>query len=438
MNNKKPQLLLLAFLALVLASATIASVIAFHRSKSAVKTGAKTVRTATAGKSLSVPIPSLGQKEDAGQDQERSGDIAEVRQIRLHPTPAKMKALVALINTNKDTTVLSEALNTLGVLAQSGIDFEQTCRLLAQKALDKDFPSRGEALLIDAMLAKNKALPAVSAFLQGGGASAGMLAWASRALSMIATPESIPVIEKLLSQTTDPDVRGASFAALAKAGTPEAFSLLEQQTQTTTGKNQAYSVAALSESKDPQIRQWIVGAIQNGTLSKDALSALAMMPAAPDILGQALAGGALSPAKQLELLKQIAPGLRGNANRQKLALALAPLVYAGDVKVQEETIKLVAQSGGRKVADIIKPFLSSENPELRKDAFFSYMQFTSADNYKYLYDFLGDKNPETRRMAIFMIGRYYGASDRSALEQAAQSSDEFIRDKARQYLSSLN
>jgi hypothetical protein len=138
------------------------------------------------------------------------------------------------------------------------------------------------------------------------------------------------------------------------------------------------------------------------------------------------------------MLNQIARGLQGNPNRKKFALSLAPLVYSGDTKVQEETLKLIGQSGGREAADIIKPFLSSEDPDLRRNAFFSYMQFTSADNYKYLFDFLDDQSPETRRMAIFMIGRFYGNADRGALEQAAPSSDTFIRDKANQYLSSMN
>jgi HEAT repeat protein len=334
-------------------------------------------------------------------------------------------------------------LNTLGVLAQRGIDRQQACKLLAQKALDKDFPSRGEALLIAAILEKNDALPVVSAFLQDGGGAPGrentaMLTWASRALSMIATPQSVPVVEKLISRTSDPDVRGAAFAALAKAGSAEAFSILKQQAQTTTGKNQAYSAAALSESKDPQVRQWIVDAIRNGALGKDAVSLLATMSSAPDIFGKVLTDGGLSPAQQLEMLKQIGPGLNGNPSRQKLAVALAPLVYTGDAKVQGETIKLIGHSGGEKAADIIKPFLSSDDPELRRDAFYSYMQFANADNYKYLFDFLSDQSPETRRMAIFMIGKFYGASDRSALEQAAQSDDAFVKDKANQYLSSLN
>ncbi|MDR3566869.1 MAG: HEAT repeat domain-containing protein [Syntrophobacteraceae bacterium] len=445
MNNKKLQFSLFAVLALILASALITTIVSGYRSKNALQAGAKGQKSSVTKKDSPPPVPSLARPSDADRqaEQERNGEIAEVRATRMNPTPANMKRLVALIDTNKDPAILSEALNTLGVLAQRGINSEQACKLLAQKALDKDFPSRGEALLVDAILEKDKALPVVSAFLQGAGGGqkpedSAMLGWASRALGMMATPQSVPLIEKLISQTNDPEVRGAAFAALAKAGSPQAFSLLKQQSQSTTGKNQAYSVAALSESKDPQVRQWIVDAIQNGTLGKDAVSMLAVMPSAPDIFGKVLTEGGLSPAKQLDMLQQIEPGLHGNPGRQKLAVALAPLVYTGDPKVQGEAIKLISQSGGKQAADIIKPFLTSEDPELRKDAFFSYMRFASADNYKYLFDFLDDQKPETRKMAIFMIGKFYGASDRSALEQAAQSSDAFVRDKANQYLSSLN
>ncbi len=442
MDKKKLQLSFWAFLALVFTGACLVMLLGAHKSKNGLKAGTKGRRTVAAKKSFPPPVPSLAPPAapEGRSGQQRAGAIDEVRLTRLHPTPANMKKLFALLDTDKDTAVLSEALNTLGVLAQHGVDSEKASKLLARKALDKDFPSRGEALLVTAILEKDKALPVISAFLQGGGnktqENVAMLGWASRALGMIATPQSVPIIEKLLCETSDPDVRGHSFAALAKAGTPEAFSILEKQAQTSAGKNQAYSAAALSESKDPKISRWIAGAIQDGTLGKEAVAMLAMMPAAPDIFGKVLSG--LGPAKQLDILKQIAPGLQGNPDRQKLALALAPLVYSADAKVQAEAITMMGNSGGKKVAGIIKPFLSSEDPEVRKDAFFSYMKFTAADNYKYLFDFLDDQDPQTRRMAIFMIGKFYGASDRGALEQAAQSEDTFIKDKARQYLSSLN
>ncbi|MGC9196024.1 MAG: HEAT repeat domain-containing protein [Syntrophobacteraceae bacterium] len=443
MNNKKMQLSFVAFLALLFAGVCVGSMLGGHKSQEPLKGGAKDLKAQRAHQRAAHPVPSLAQPSDSNDqlEQIRTGAIDEVRQTRLHPTAENLKNLVALINTNKDTAVLSEALNTLGVLAQHGIDSEQTCKLLAQKALDKNFPSRGEALLVASILEKNKALPVVAAFIDKGAASAenpAMLGWASRALGMIATPQSVPVIEKVISQTSDPDVLGASFAALGKAASPEAFSLLKQRTQTSDGQIQAYGAAALSESKDPQTRQWIARSIQDGTLGKQAVSMLAMMPSAPDIFQKVLAEGALSPTKQLDILQQIAPGLQAGPHREKLALALAPLVYSGNPKVQAEAITLIGHSGGKKVADIIKPFLSSKNPEVRKDAFFSYMKYTNADNYRYLFDFLDDQSPETRRMAIFMIGKFYGASDREALEQAAQSDDAFIRDKAGQYLSSLN
>lgn len=443
MNNKRKQLSIAAFVALLFAVVCIGPMLGRHKSQEGLKGGAMDRKAQRARQPAAQRVPSLAQPSASSDESEqiRAGAIDEVRQARLHPSAGNLKNLVGLINTNKDTAVLSEALNTLGVLAQRGIDSEQTGKLLAQKALDKNFPSRGEALLVASILEKNKVLPVVSAFIQGGGAGAqngAMLGWAARALGMIATPQSVPVIEKLISQTRDPDVLGASFAALGKAGTPEAFSLLKQQSQTSDGQVQAYSAAALSESKDPQTRQWIARSIQEGTLGKQAVSMLAMMPAAPDIFAKVLAEGGLSSAKQLDLLQQIAPGIQAGPHREKLALALAPLVYSGNAKVQAEAITLIGHSGGKQVADIIKPFLSSKNPEVRKDAFFSYMKYANADNYEYLFDFLDDQNPETRRMAIFMIGKFYGASDRDALEQAAQSEDAFIRDKADQYLSSLN
>lgn len=444
MKDKKLRLTLLAFLALVIAGACAVAVFGRYGSKRAPEAGGKNLKPAAARKIALPQFPTPAQPVVTGMqpDRDRTGKIDEVREARMHPTPGSVQMLRTLIDTDKDTAVLSEAMNTLGILAQRGIDTEKAFRLLSRKALDRDFPSRGEALLITAVLGKDRALPVLSAIIQGGGGvdsqDSAMLGWASRSLNLIASPASVPLIEKLLSETTDPDVRGPSYDALSRAGTPEAFSFLRQQAQTTTGKDQAFSVAALSRSRDPETRRWIESAMEGGALSHEAITTLAMMPAAPEILGKVLTDGGLSSEKQLEILKLMAPALQGNPNLQKLALAVAPLVYSGDAKVQEEAIELVGKAGGKEVSAIIQPLLSSEDPGVRTDAFYSYLKFTNADNYKYLFDFLDDQNPQTRRMAIFILGKFYGSSDRSALEQAAQSSDAFIRDRAKQYLSSLN
>ncbi len=444
MKDKKLTRTLLAFLALVIAGASAVAVLGGRGSKQSPGAGGEKLKPVAAKKIALPQFPGPAQPVVTGMhpDGDRAGKIDEVRKARMHPTPGSIRMLRSLIDTDKDTAVLSEAMNTLGILAQRGIDTEKTFTLLSRKALDKDFLSRGEALLISAMIGKDRALPVLSTIIRGGGGvdsqESAMLGWASRSLNMIASPASVPLIEKLISQTTSLDVRGPSYDALSRAGTPEAFSFLKQQAQTTTGKDQAFSVAALSRSKDPETGKWIEGAMEGGALSHEAIATLAMMPAAPELFGKVLTAGGLSPEKQLEMLKLIAPALQGNPNLQKLAMAVAPLVYSGDAKVQEEAIELVGKAGGKEVSAIIQPLLSSEDPAVRRDAFYSYLKFTSADDYKYLFDFLNDKNPETRRMAMFILGKFYGSSDRSALEQAAQSSDTFIRDRAKQYLSSLN
>jgi HEAT repeat protein len=255
----------------------------------------------------------------------------------------------------------------------------------------------------------------------------------ARALNLVSSPSCIPVLTKIVAGTSDQGTRRNSYEALARIGTPDAFSYLQQQAQSTTGTDQAASAVALARSDSPELRQWIAGAIQDGTLGKDAVKALSISTAAPDIFGNVLLKDGVAPAQKLDMLKELETyGVRG-PEREKLATAIAPLLYS-DGDLQKEAIKVVGELGGKDVSDLLFPFLYSDDPSVRKETFFSYIGFANPGNYQYLFDFLNDPDQKTRRMAISMIERFYGDSDRDALEQASQSQDPFISQQAQKFL----
>jgi hypothetical protein len=107
MNNKKLQISLFAFLTLVFVGASLTSIFGGRKAKNTPQAGAKGPKAAMTKNAPSAPVPSLGQPSDADRqaEQQRSGEIAQVRRARFHPTPESMKKLVALIDTNKDTAV---------------------------------------------------------------------------------------------------------------------------------------------------------------------------------------------------------------------------------------------------------------------------------------------------------------------------------------------
>jgi HEAT repeat protein len=258
----------------------------------------------------------------------------------------------------------------------------------------------------------------------------------ARALNLINSASCIPLLTKVITETSDTGTRSNAYAALARIGTPDAFAYLQQQVQSTSGADQVASVTALARSESPDLKQWIAGAIQDGTLGQDAVKALSVSPAAPDIFGNVLLKDGLDPAQKLDVLKQISSVAIGGPEREQLAVTIAPLLDSGG-ELQKEAIKLVGQLGGKGASDILYPYLYSDDPAVRQQTFTSYIGFATPSNYQYLFDFIDDTNQQTRRMAMSMIERFYGEPDRTALEQAAQSQDPYISQKAQQFLSRL-
>lgn len=363
--------------------------------------------------------------------------LAEVRRIRLNPTPENVQTLISLLEKSKSDVVLSETIDALGAIGMQGTYGDLAFKVLSERAMDQNFPRRAHALLTSAILGKDQVLPMVSSLLEEQGTDllgdTGKQDVIARALNLVNSPSCIPILTKIIAGTSDSGTRRNSYEALARIGSPEAFSYLQQQAQSTTGADQAASVLALSRSDNPEFRKWIAGAIQDGTLGKDTVKALSVSTAAPDIFGNVLLKEGIDPAQKLDMLKELGTfGSRG-PEREKLATAIAPLVYS-DGDLQKEAIKVVGQLGGKEVSDILFPLLYSDDPSVRRETFFSYLGFATPNNYQYLFDFINDPDQKTRRMAMSMIERFYGDSDRSALEQASQSQDPFISQQAQRYL----
>lgn len=366
--------------------------------------------------------------------------IADLHKLRANPSPESLKAVAEIMNNNFDRTILAEAVDTMGAIGLNGSYAQDAFNFLGAKAMDKGFPQHDQALVTAALVGKDQALPLVSQLLQQasepGGPNAESKEVLSRALNIVSSPECVPLLTELIGQTSDPSTRRTSYEALAKIGTPEALSFLEQQVQSTKGTDQATSVLALSRADSPASREWVVTALQNDTLGDEAKKLLLMSKAAPEIFSQFLTNESIDSAKKISVLHELSKNMLTASGdvREHLALSITPLLYT-DGDVQKEAIKLLGQYGTKETSEILFPFVYSSDPEVRKDAFFSYMGYTTPANYTYLYDFLDDSDQNTRRMAMAMIERFYSDADRSDLEKASASQDPYIRERAARLLS---
>jgi HEAT repeat protein len=86
----------------------------------------------------------------------------------------------------------------------------------------------------------------------------------------------------------------------------------------------------------------------------------------------------------------------------------------------------------------MQSYFNSDDADLRKEAFFNFVDYTNPSNYESLFDFLWDEDEKVRRTAMVSLERFAGYGDIEMLERAAQHDDEFIRKHAGTMLSELN
>lgn len=353
-----------------------------------------------------------------------SARVKAVLGLREHPTSEAINLLFSFL-VDKDSAVVSEAIDTLGYIGLNSDLGDLAYEMLEQKAGDKAFPLRGQALVTAAMLGKDRLLPLVSDFISEE--NEGSENFAVRALSLIGSPACVPYLEGLLRQSDHEEVRRNSLNILAKIETPEALSLIEEYVHSSNDRDQTASAVALSRLNRPEFNKMLADEIQENRLEKDALRALARSPAGASIFGDLLQRKDVGKEEKVSWLKTLAEHSYGSSERRTaLKEAVEPLLDSPDPTIQKEAIRAIAGIGGENTADTLMPGLESKDDEVRKETAFSLIGYVTPSNYKPLLDLLWDDDQETRRIALMCVEQFVDESDRESLEKAKEHPDELI------------
>ncbi|NVM20902.1 MAG: HEAT repeat domain-containing protein [Desulfobacterales bacterium] len=355
-----------------------------------------------------------------------SARVRAVSDLRKHPSSETVYLLLNFLE-DKDSAVVSEAIDTLGFIGLNSDTADLVYEILEEKARDKSFALRGQALVTAAIIGKNRVLPVVSDFMSEGNSHAKDLA--VRALSLIGSPACVPYIEALLPQIDDPEIRRNSFNILAKIDTSEALGLLQEYVHSSNDRDQTASAFALSRLNSPELNEMLADEIQEKRLEKDTLRALATSPGAPSIFGDLLQRENAEKDQKVSWLKTLAKyssAYGPSERRTELKEAVEPLLDSPDATIQKEAIRAMAGIGAEDTDKALIPKLESKDPEVRKETAFSLIGYVTPKNYKALLDLLWDDDQETGRIALMCVEQFVDESDRESLEKAKDHPDELI------------
>lgn len=357
--------------------------------------------------------------------------LQAVLSLRKHPSEEAIHLLSRFLK-DKDITVVSEVIDTLGFIGLTSGLTDMVYDILEEKAKDTGFPARGQALLSAAMLGKDDRILSVISEYISEKDDQGKL-FAVRALSFIANEECIPQLRRLLDECEDPELHRNAYHILAKIDTPEALDLLQKYMGSSDEDTQANSAWALSRENKEEFNQVLEEAVANRNLGKKAISVLAKSPSAPEVFAKVLQRDDVEKEDKISWMKILAENTINAPSevRQGIVSAVEPLLNSQDPDLERQAIETLGKiGGGEETAEILAPKLESESFLVREEALYAYAQYCSPKTYKPLIGLWYDKDEKVRRTAFFLSSTFLNDADRPELEKALNHEDEFIAEHA--------
>ena len=369
----------------------------------------------------------IASTQRALNNEEVSQRVQAVLDLRKHPGAEAVHLLANFLN-DKAEVVVSEAIDSLGFIGLNSDRGDAVYEILEEKAKDRSFALRGQALITAAIIGKDRILSVVSDFIYDENDSA--RGSAVRALSLIASPACVHHIDILLEKSDDLEIRRNSFNALAKIDNPEALDLLQKYMASSNDQDQSASALALSSLNRPDVNQILADAAQKGELQSGTIRALATSPAAASIFGDLLEREGVENSQKVSLLKTIAKHSTSYGSmerRTELKEVVEPLLNSSDRMIQKEAIRAIAGIGAEATDVALMSQLDAKDPKIRQETVSALVGYVTPTNYKELLPVIWDKDQETRRIAFMCVQQFLGESDREALEKAKSHPDELIR-----------
>ena len=358
-----------------------------------------------------------------------SARFRAILSLRQELSPEAIDILSRFLH-DTDGAVVSEAIDTLGFIGLNNSDLKDLVfRILEEKAKDKDFAAAGHALITAAMLTEdNRILPVILDYVSEDNEE--QKAFATRAMSFIATPECIAPLKLVLEGCDDPQVHRNAFNILARIDTPEALDLLQRYMRSSDEDKQARSAWALSRQNKEEHNDILIEAIANHGLPQKGISVVATSPAAHEVFGNVLQRYDTEKKDKIFLLKLLADNAwRASADVRSgiVDSVLIPLLDSEDTDLEIEAIKTLGKMGTEENrVDVLIPKLQSENFLVQENALDAFAKFCTPRTYKPLLNLYWDDDEKIRREAFLLSGRFLNSSDIEVLKKAANHSDEFI------------
>jgi HEAT repeat protein len=285
------------------------------------------------------------------------------------------------------------------------------------------------------MVDPNAMLPVIGEYINDTQASTQAASYdaAARALTLQIGPQSLPYVDALLAKTGDPGVRRTCFEILAKIDSPQSVIALQAQVRAAKGEDQTAGAAALARLENPQVIEFLANSIQAEEFDQETITRISYSPTAPEVFGSLLNNDTVTDARKIELLDTIAEHSisGGQQLRTRMTEVMAALIQESpNPQIKSRAIKAIGELGAKNAPDVLESYLIDTDPAVRKEAFFTFVDYTSPFNYTVLHDFLWDEDEQIRRTAMASLATFAIDDDIEILTQASQHEDEFIRKHA--------
>ncbi|MBT8368466.1 MAG: HEAT repeat domain-containing protein [Deltaproteobacteria bacterium] len=377
--------------------------------------------------------------EAALNDPDVSVRMRAVRLLWKKMTPESVE-LLAMFLDDQETVVTEEAIDALGHIANNSELGDEVFNILTAKAVDKEFRSRGPALLTATMVGDpDKVLPLIGTIIAEQDESARN--YAVRALSFVDGPDTVPYLTRILKESSSVQTQRTAYSLLVKAGTEEARQVLASDVYAQEHEKQVNSVWALSRRSTEANTQLLSSAVSSKALGDESLAIIARSRAAPAVFNEAFQSQNLTNTDKRNLLRVISnnSALTSRDIRNQTAEIIKPLMNSSDEQLQKDAIETLGKIGAdESQAEALAEKLESDSPILQGAALAAYAQYATPKTYKPLKNLWYDEDEKIRRTAFFLSSPFLNQSDMGDLEKATEHQDEFISKQSKLIIKNLN
>ncbi len=384
-----------------------------------------------------IPADFMADARRAVNDPDIATRVQAVRQLR-NETSEEAFVLLQGCLSDPSSLVVTSALNSLAFLGDKEAFGEKVFEILREKAVDENFPERGQALVIGALFSgDDRLLPVISDYIaagtEGGGDNTANIRSAAQALVAIGSPACVDPLQQILDASNDPDVHRMAFATLANIDSPEAVNILQQHLRDFSDTaDQLNSAMALAAMNKPEYNDILVETLVNEEVDDQVLAAISRSPAGPAVFEKVIYHNEMDKAEQMKYLDimQKSMLLCTDKTRAGIMETVTPLLDSGDPDLEMKAIQIFGMGfGDLDTVEILKPKLKSADSQVRKVTVAAYRTYVTEESYKPLLDLIWDKDETVRRQALMIAAKYIEPSDYPILEKAKDHEDDVIREQ---------